>query len=127
MKQLIPLLSAVALLTLSACNNNEPEVLGSTVSSADEDNAANAAPVVLPPMVKLSRTYRCKDGSLIFVDFMSDDKTATIKTDKEGAATSLSAEEVGKAFKSDSGFSVEGSGDVITATVPGKGAQSCKD
>jgi hypothetical protein len=126
MKQYIPLISAAALLTLSACGEKEPEVVGGTVSAADEDDANNAAPVALPPMVKSSHTYRCKDGGLIFVDFMSDDKTVNVKTDKEGAPTVLKAEEVGKPFKAEGGFELTGSGDHVTATLPGKGAQSCK-
>ena len=126
MKQYLPLISAAALLTLSACGNDKPEVVGSTVSSADADAEANAAPVELPPMVKASHTFRCKDGGLIFVDYMSDDKTAMLKTGKEGAATKLVAEEVGKPFKAEGGFELSGTGPEVNATLPGKGAQSCK-
>ena len=36
------------------------------------EKLGNAAPVELPPMVKVSRQYRCQGNSLIFVDFMRE-------------------------------------------------------
>lgn len=125
MKHFLPLLSVTALLALSACGEQEPEVVGGTVSAADAD-MNNATPVTLPPMVKASHTYRCKDGGLIFVDFMSDDKTANLRTEKDGKPTVLIADEAGKPFAAEGGFALEGTGDTVTATLPGKGAQSCK-
>jgi len=41
------------------------------------------------------------------------------------ASFKLTAPEKGKPFTAD-GYVVEGSGDTVTVTVPGKGAQSCK-
>ena len=126
MKYYLPLISAVALSLLSACNkNDEPEVVG---GPADPMAAqlANAAPVELPPSVKVSRQYRCKDTSLIYVDFLSDDKTANLRTEKTGAPTKLVAAEPGKPFTSEGGYSVEGNGKQITATLPGKSGISCK-
>lgn len=124
MKHTLPLL-ATALLALSACGEKEPEVVGGRPDPmADELN--NAAPVELPPMVKESHSYRCKDGALVFVDFMSDDKTANLRTEKDGTPTKLTAEEAGKPFTAEGGYSVSGSGKEITATLPGKSAQTCK-
>ncbi|MEO8723780.1 MAG: hypothetical protein ABI395_09715 [Sphingobium sp.] len=125
MKHYLALLSAAALLTLSACGDNQPEVVGNTPDPLG-DQLKNAAPVALPPMVKGSRTYRCKDSGLIFVDFMSDDTTANIRLTKDGAPTKLTAEAAGKPFKAEGGYEVSGTGDVVTAAVPGKEAQSCK-
>lgn len=125
MKYYLPLISVAALSLLSACNNNDqPEVVGGPADPMAE-KLANAAPVELPPSVKESRQYRCKDNSLLFVDFMSDDKTANLRMKKDGSPTKLVAAEPGKPFTAD-GYSVEGSGKQITATLPGKGALSCK-
>ena len=125
MKHYLPLIPVAALALLSACNkNDEPEVVGGPADPMAE-KLANAAPVELPPMVKESRQYRCKDNSLIFVDFMSDDKTVNVRTEKDGAPTKLIAAEAGKPFEG-GGFKVEGTGKQITATLPGKSALSCK-
>lgn len=124
MKYHLPLMAVAALSLLSACNNSEPEVVGGPADPMAEQ-LANAAPVELPPSVKVSHQYRCKDNSLIFVDFMSDEKTVNLRTEKNGSPTKLVAAEPGQAFTAE-GYSVEGSGKQITATLPGKSALSCK-
>lgn len=125
MKLYVPLLAAAPLILLSACGKSEPEVVGGPADPM-ATQLANAAPVALPPSVKANKTYRCKDNSLLFVDFMSDDVTANLRTEKAGTPTKLVAPEAGKAFTAAGGFEVSGSGSTITATVPGKAAQSCK-
>ncbi|RVT42115.1 hypothetical protein [Sphingobium algorifonticola] len=125
MKHPVPLIAIAALLSLSACGKSEPEVVGGPADPM-ADQIANAAPIELPPPVKASKQYRCKDNSLIFVDFLADDKTANLRTEKNGAPTKLTAAEAGGALKADGGFEVSGSGDQVSITVPGKGAQSCK-
>ncbi|QUT06608.1 hypothetical protein KFK14_03910 [Sphingobium phenoxybenzoativorans] len=124
MKLYIPLLAAAPLMFLSACGQSEPEVVGGPADPL-KDQLANASAVKLPPSVKNSRTYRCKDNSLIFVDFLSDDTTANLRLEKNGAPTKLVAAEAGKPYTAE-GFEVDGSGPTINATVPGKSAQSCK-
>lgn len=125
MKYHLSLISVAALALLSACNrNDEPEVVGGPADPMAEQ-LANAAPVELPPSVKESHQYRCKDNSLLFVDFLSDNKTVNLRTEKNGAPTKLVAAETGKPFEAD-GYKVEGSGKQITATLPGKSALSCK-
>lgn len=125
MKYTLPLISMAALALLSSCNkNDEPEVVGGPADPMAEQ-LANAAPVELPPMVKQSFQYRCKDNSLLFVDFMSDDKTANLRTEKNGAPTKLVAAEPGQPFTAEGGYEVKGNGKEITATLPGKSALSC--
>ncbi len=42
--------------------------------------------VAPPPMCQdLIHSYRCKDNSLIFVDFMTDETTAVFRSSKDGA------------------------------------------
>ena len=80
--------------------------------AAELANAANFAP---PPMIKSSHSHRCKDNSLIFVDFMTDDMTATFKSAKDAPATTLKAPEAGKPYVSaDGGKTITGGGDNIT-------------
>lgn len=113
-----------ALALLAACND-KPEVIDRTPLDPMADQVNNAAAVQLPPMVAVSKTFRCKDSSLIFVDYMNDNKTAMLRTEKEGKATKLVAAEAGKPFTAE-GYSVTGPGDTVDAAIPGKGSQSCK-
>ncbi|MCI4588864.1 hypothetical protein MOK15_01910 [Sphingobium sp. BYY-5] len=125
MKQYLSLIAVASVALLSACNkSDEPEVVG---GPADPMAAqlANAAPVELPPSVKANKQYRCKDNSLLFVDYMSDDKTALLRTEKTGAATKLVAAEAGQPFTAEGGYEIKGSGNDVTITVPGKAARAC--
>ena len=93
---------------------------------ADPDAATlNAAkPVELPPMVTQSRTYRCADGRLVYVDFFSNN-SAGYKSTKDGASVMLKAAEPGKPYTGE-GYSVSGDGPQVEITAPGKGSSSCK-
>ncbi|MPT47661.1 MAG: hypothetical protein E2598_04465 [Sphingobium sp.] len=126
MKLNLTLIALPALFALAACGSNEPEVLGSTQGDPMSDELNNAGAVELPPMVKHSATYRCKDSSLVYVDFMSDDKTAMVRTEKTGTPTTLTSAEAGKPFVAEGGYSVSGTGDQVTIELPGKGSLSCK-
>ena len=125
MKPYLPLFVAAAAMTLSACGQSETEVVDNKAPDAIAEQAALAAPVELPPAVKASRSYRCKDNSVIYVDYLSDDKSANLRTDKAAMPTALKAEAPGEPYKFD-GFEVVGNGAAITATIPGKGTQACK-
>ncbi|MEJ7927782.1 hypothetical protein WG908_13585 [Sphingobium sp. AN641] len=127
MKYCLPMLAAASLGLLSACgsSNDEPEVVGGPADPMAKE-LANAAAVELPPSVKNSFQYRCKDNSLLFIDFMSDDKTALLRTEKSGTPTRLTAAEPGKPFTAEGGYEVTGNGKQITAAVAGKPALSCK-
>jgi hypothetical protein len=125
MKHYFPLIAVAGLAMLSACNkNDQPEVVGGPADPMAE-KLANAAPVELPPSVKATKQYRCKDNSLYFVDFMTDDKTANFRTKKGGEPMKLVAPEAGQAYAGEGGYEVSGQGDEVKITVPGKSAQSC--
>lgn len=126
MKPLIlPLSAAAALITLSACGQSQPEVVDNKAPDVIAAQAATAAPVTLPPAVKNSRSYRCKDNSIIYVDYLSDDKSANLRTDKAAAPTVLTAEAPGQPYKSGE-YELVSSGSSVSATIPGKGTQDCK-
>ena len=119
--------AVAAVLFLSACGSKSQETAAAPPPSNDaamaEDAPSNAA-VVLPPSLAASRTYRCKDNSLVYVDFYSDNVTADLKTKKDGEVTKLTAPEAGKAL-SGGGFTVSGNSATATIAQPGKGSQSC--
>jgi hypothetical protein len=116
-----------AILLLSACSGSEQSA--SPPPSNDAAMAENApvtnAPVVLPPALIASRTYRCKDNSLLYVDFFGDNVSADLKTEKTGPITKLTATAPNEALTG-GGYTVSGNGTEVNITQPGKSSQSCK-
>jgi hypothetical protein len=115
--------SLAALLALSACNQEDHNIV-----AGDNDPQAealkNAPPVEAPPMIQASRTYRCKDNSLVYVDFYTNN-TARIRTKKDGEATMLTAAGGQPPYTAE-GWSVSANDAQVTIAAPGKGSQSCK-
>jgi hypothetical protein len=109
-------------LMLTACG--EPETISGDAPDPDAAALNAAAPVELPPMMTQSRTYRCKDASLVYVDFFSNN-TAVYKSSKSDAGTKLTAAEPGKPYTAD-GYSISSDGPQVEIAAPGKGSQSCK-
>ncbi|HEY0412507.1 MAG TPA: hypothetical protein VGD66_05145 [Allosphingosinicella sp.] len=111
-----------ALLALCACDNKP-----TTIVAGDNDPQAeqlkNAKPVAPPPMIQASRTYRCKDNSLVYADFYTNN-TVAVRAKKDSSPTVLTSPD-GKAPYAAPGYSVSGNGTTITYAAPGKGPQPC--
>ena len=116
------LVVVATLLTLSACQQ-ETIVAGRKDDMAEE--LAKAPKVVLPPSIKSTQSYRCKDGSLIYVDLFQGDKMANLRNTDTGPATKLEAPEAGQPMVAE-GYTMTVSGNSLTVTQPGKGSQTCK-
>jgi len=113
-------------LVLSACSGSEQAPPPPSNDAAmSENEPATAAPVTLPPALQASKTYRCKDNSLVYIDFFTDNMSANLRTDKAAPPTKLTAPEAGKPYEG-GGYTVSGNGDQVDITQPGKGSQSCK-
>lgn len=119
----LPAAALAALLTLGACDT-QPETINAGAPDPMADELANAAPVELPPAVKESVSYRCKDNSVVYVDFLSDDISANIRTEKGALPTRVVAASPGEAMTAE-GYSLSGMGETVEIAVPGKDAQSC--
>jgi hypothetical protein len=112
-----------ASLALSACDS-KPETIVAGPPDDQKEALNAAAKVELPPMVTASRTYRCKDNSVVYIDFFNNN-TATYKTDKAGSPTVLTAEAAGKPYKAP-GYAISSDATQVDLTAPGKGTLSCK-
>jgi hypothetical protein len=123
MKKTHILASAGVLISLAACSNDS--VVHNSVDPQAEE-LSRAAPVTLPPAIKATKTYRCKDNSLVYVTFLEDEMTAMVR-DKPGGAplATLIAAAAGQPFETE-GFSLSGSGDTVTYKSPEIISQSCK-
>lgn len=118
---------AAAAVSLAACNT-EPEtiVVGGPADEPAPDFGNRPVPQ-LPPPVKASKTFRCKDNSLVYVDFFADDKGANIRTEKNGPPVMVAAPEPGQEMVSADGTAkLSGDTAAITVTLPDLGTRSCK-
>ena len=73
------LLALVAAASLAACDNQDHTIVVEPGNQAA--TAVNTVGVVLPPSITSSRTYRCKDNSVVYIDWLSDGN-ARFRTDK---------------------------------------------
>ena len=123
--QLIIALAATA--ALAGCNEDHTIVSGP--GGEEQANSAANAPVELPPSIASSKIYRCGgDNSVIYVDWLSDNKTANVRTEESGSPTQVTAPEQGQPMTAPNGLSVAGTsaGPSIQVTLPGGGSKSCK-
>jgi hypothetical protein len=113
------------LLVLAGCNS-EPEEVVADDDDPQAEALAQAKPVTLPPAIGESKTYRCKDNSIIYVSFLTDDTTALIRdNEEEPPIATLKAPKAGEPFVSE-GFSLSGTGSSITYMSPDSGTQTCQ-
>ncbi len=123
----ITLSAAAALLALSlAACDPKTETVTTQAPDPQAEELAKAPKIELPPSIKTSETFRCKDNSLAFVDFMSDGKTANVRTEKGGTPVKLVAPAAGEPMVAD-GYSMTGTPTAITLAQPGKPSQPCKN
>jgi hypothetical protein len=112
-----------ATLGLGACNS-EPETITYNRPDAQAEALRNAAPVELPPAIQASRTYRCRDNSLVYVDFYTNDTARLRIGSRDAEVTTLTADGGEPPYTAD-GYSVSANAPEIRFTAPGRGTQAC--
>jgi hypothetical protein len=121
------LLDLAATAALAGCGNSEDHTIiaGPDGDVANQSPATNG-PVTLPPSIESSKIYRCKDNSVVYIDWLSDQKSANFRAKQTDVPVTLTAPEPGKPMVAE-GFSLTGtpSGNSVSLTRPGKGSQSC--
>ena len=71
---------------LAGCNKEDHTIVAGGPQEVP-DNALANGPVTLPPSVTASKAYRCKDNSLVYIDWLSDGSArAKKKRDEVGTA-----------------------------------------
>lgn len=120
----IPLTAAsmAAFVMLGACNS-EPEVVGGPVDSQAEA-LRNAPPVTLPPAIRESKIYRCRDNSVVYVNVLTDGNVNVRSVEDEPPVATLTRQGDNAPFTGN-GFSLSGTGDTVTFSSPDVTAQSC--
>ena len=123
-----PLILALgAAAALAGCNKDDHTIVGSS-GPGDENTATANAPVALPPSVTSTKIYRCADNKVVYVDWLSDNLSANIRTEQGGTPTHVTATEAGKPMTAAGGYSISGApgGSSTKIAVPGHASQSCK-
>ena len=120
MNHIKTLIAIAAVAALAGCNN---QTQAETEAANEAAHNAEIANVKLPPAIVASHKYRCKDNSLLSIDWLSDGTTNSARATPEGGtAVSLAQAEAGGPY------TVEGAsltGDPQAQSVTFKG-QSCK-
>lgn len=75
------LITLAAAAALAGCNSK-----GQTIGGDEPTNTVENAAIALPPSITGSKSYRCKDNKLIYIDWMSDG-TARVKKTREEVGT----------------------------------------
>ncbi|MEO7635220.1 MAG: hypothetical protein ABIS38_06195 [Sphingomicrobium sp.] len=116
----------IAAAALAGCNQ-ESHTIGPGAENAEADAPASP-PVLLPPSISVSKIYRCADNRVVYVDWLSDNKSANIRTEQTGTPTQVTAAEAGGEMTAAGGYSLSGTSAASSAKVgtPGHAAQSCK-
>lgn len=111
-----PLLLAIAAAAaLAGCgndNNDHTIVAGGPSEDPNAPSEVDIANVQLPPSITATKTYRCRDNSVLRVDWLSD-----------GTARVDSGEGAGQPVQVGEGAPLQGSADASTVTYQGK---TCK-
>ena len=108
-------------ISLNACSQGSQEA-----EAQNNQTAERTPPPVqnLPPSIAASRTYRCPDNSLVYVDFFTDN-TAAVRLEELGTPTRLTQVNGAGAFKAQ-GYSVAANEASTSITLPRKSAQTCR-
>ena len=88
MKRILPTLLAAAA-ALAGCDQSDHNLTATGPYDPLANAAANAT-VTLPPSIAAQKTYRCKDNSLLYIDWYSDG-SARVKTSRTEAGTAVPA------------------------------------
>jgi hypothetical protein len=104
------LITLVAAAALAGCNSKDHTIVAGP-DEGEGNNVVATAPAALPPSISSSKSYRCADNKLVYVDWMSDG-TARVKKTRDEVGTTVTP-----------GTDLKGDATAKTITY---GGQSCK-
>ena len=118
-------LALLAAAALAGCNKT-PTTNDTANAAANVAAEANIA-ASMPSAIVASKVYRCKDNSVVYIDWHAGDLTADIRSEQAGTPTRLTAAAAGGALKAE-GYALIGlpTAKSVTLTRPGNGEQACK-
>ena len=123
----LPLI-ALGAVALAACNPEPENIVAGETPDPMATELANAAPVELPAAIAGTKTYRCKDNSLVSIDWLQGGQGANLRVGESSAPIQLKSAATGEPLTAEGGYSLAGGleAPTVTLTLPGTAAQSCK-
>ena len=115
------LFAIAAAAMIAGCDNSDHTITAGEPYDPQENAIQNLQNVELPPAIVASHAYRCRDNSLVYVDWLNND-TARIKEDRNEVGTTVTREGEEGPFTAE-GQSLSGAADAQTITVNG---QTCR-
>ena len=113
----------VAAAALAGCDQSSHTINATGPDDPQANLTKNAGPVKLPPAIVASHKYRCKDNSLVSIDWLSDGTSNSARLTPEGGTTvTLAQAEAGGPYTAE-GASLSGDPKMESVTYKG---QSCK-
>lgn len=131
MNRTLPLLTLFAAAALAGCDQGGHTIVQNGPQDTMAEQLKNAPPVELPPSIAASKVYRCKDNSLVYIDWLEKNGQpagANFRSERTGPPTALKPGADGAAPFTAEGYSLSGDKAASTVTLerPDKGSQSCK-
>lgn len=118
-------LPIAALVLLAACDTKPTTIVGGGPVDPDADKIKAAPPVKLPPALLATKSYRCKDNKLVYIDWFNDGTSANYKATKEATPVALAAPAAGQPYVGGD-VTVTGSADAKSITLAkGGSSQAC--
>ena len=118
MTRALTLVALAATAALAACDNSDHTIVaGPNVSDPMANAVENLEDVKLPAAIVASNAYRCKDNSLVYIDWLNDD-TARLKPERNGVGTTVTKGEDGS--YAGEGRTLSGTHTDQTVTIDGK-------
>lgn len=118
-------LPIAALVLLAACDTKPTTIVGGGPVDMDADKIKAAPPVKLPPAMLASKSYRCKDNKIVYVDWFNDGTSANFKPKKDATPVALTAPAAGQPYVGGD-VTVTGTVDAKSITVKqGGSSQAC--
>jgi hypothetical protein len=93
MTRKLTIIALAAAAALAGCNSEDHNIVAGEIPDPQAEELANAAPVVLPPSIQASKTYRCSDNSALYVDWLSDG-SARVRTEPNATATTVAKDAI---------------------------------
>lgn len=115
-----------ALFLLAACDSQPTTIVAGGPADPDADKIKSAPPIKMPPAMLASKSYRCKDNSLVYIDWFNDNQTANLHLkDKSATPIVLNAPKAGDPYVGDA-YTLTGTATAKSVTLKkGGAAQAC--